>query len=98
MSARERADSGSQRVTQHARIDQHRELGACAGSAPALARGAECSVSPRVPMDRDLLIAWRPSVGSSPAVAALTETRGDTTHALLTIPPPENAQTQRERR
>ena len=47
------------------------------------------SVSPRVPMDRDFLIAWRPSVGSSPAVAALTETRGDTTY---------HAQTQRERR
>ena len=53
------------------------------------------SVSPRVPMDRDLLIAWRPSVGSSPAVAALTETRGDTTYALLMILPPENAHTQR---
>ena len=46
-------------------------------------------------MDRDLLIAWRPSVGSSPAVAALTETRGDTTYALLMILPPDNAQTQR---
>ena len=43
------------------------------------------SVSPRVPMDRDFLIAWRPSVGSSPAVAALTETCGDTTYALLMI-------------
>jgi Ca-activated chloride channel family protein len=53
------------------------------------------SVSPRVPMDRDLLIAWRPSVGSSPAVAALTETRGDTTYALLMILPPENAHAQR---
>ena len=53
------------------------------------------SVSPRVPMDRDLLIAWRPSVGSSPAVAALTETRGDTTYALLMILPPDNAHTQR---
>ncbi len=53
------------------------------------------SVSPRVPMDRDLLIAWRPSVGSSPAVAALTETRGDTTYALLMILPPENAHTER---
>ena len=53
------------------------------------------SVSPRVPMDRDLQIAWRPSVGSSPAVAALTETRGDTTYALLMILPPENAHTQR---
>lgn len=39
------------------------------------------SVSPRVPLDRDLFIAWRPLVGSSPAVAALTEARGDTTHA-----------------
>src|SRR6185369_608715 len=53
------------------------------------------TVSPRVPMDRDLLIAWRPSVGSSPAVAALTETRGDTTYALLMILPPENAHLQR---
>ncbi len=48
------------------------------------------TVSPRVPMDRDLLIAWRPLVGSSPAVAALTETRGDTTYALLMILPPES--------
>jgi Ca-activated chloride channel homolog len=49
------------------------------------------TVSPRVPMDRDLLIAWRPLVGSSPAVAALTETRGDTTYALLMILPPDTA-------
>jgi Ca-activated chloride channel family protein len=49
------------------------------------------TVSPRVPMDRDLLIAWRPLVGSSPAVAALTETRGDTTYALLMILPPDSA-------
>jgi hypothetical protein len=38
-------------------------------------------VSPRVPLDRDLVIAPRPLVGSSPAVAAPTATRGDTTHA-----------------
>ena len=44
------------------------------------------SVSPRVPMDRDFLIAWRPSVGSSPAVAALTVTCGDTTHAQHSLP------------
>ena len=48
------------------------------------------SVSPRVPMDRDFLIAWRPSVGSSPAVAALPETRGDTTY--------ENAHARRAQR
>ena len=46
------------------------------------------TVAPRVPMDRDLLIAWRPQVGVAPAVAALTETVGDTTYALLMILPP----------
>jgi Ca-activated chloride channel family protein len=53
------------------------------------------TVAPRVPMDRDLVIAWRPQVGVAPAVAALTETRGDTTYALLMILPPENAHTAR---
>ncbi len=42
----------------------------------------------RVPMDRDFVLAWRPQVGSEPAVAALTETKGDTTYALLMIVPP----------
>ena len=44
--------------------------------------------SPRVPMDRDFVLAWRPQLGSEPAVAALTETKGDTTYALLMILPP----------
>jgi Ca-activated chloride channel family protein len=48
-----------------------------------------------VPMDRDLVIAWRPQVGVAPAVAALTETRGDTTYALLMILPPASAHTLR---
>ena len=49
------------------------------------------TVAPRVPMDRDVVIAWRPQVGVAPAVAALTETRGDTTYALLMILPPSSA-------
>jgi Ca-activated chloride channel family protein len=46
------------------------------------------TVAPRVPMDRDLVIAWRPQAGAAPAIAALTETVGDTTYALLMILPP----------
>jgi Ca-activated chloride channel homolog len=46
------------------------------------------TLAPRVPMDRDFVVAWRPQVGSSPAVAALTETRGASTYALLMIVPP----------
>ncbi len=49
------------------------------------------TVAPRVPMDRDLVIAWRPSAGVAPAVSALTETVGDTTYALLMILPPAAA-------
>jgi len=47
--------------------------------------------SPRIPMDRDFVLAWRPQVGSEPAVTALTETVGDTTYALLMIVPPPAA-------
>ena len=43
---------------------------------------------PRVPMDRDFVLHWRPAVGAAPAVGALTETVGDTTYALLMILPP----------
>jgi Ca-activated chloride channel family protein len=46
------------------------------------------TLTPRVPMDRDFVLTWRPDVGSTPAVAALTETRGDTTYALVMIVPP----------
>jgi Ca-activated chloride channel family protein len=46
------------------------------------------TVAPRVRMDRDLVIAWRPQVGVAPAIAALTETVGETTYALLMILPP----------
>jgi Ca-activated chloride channel family protein len=46
------------------------------------------TVSPRVPLDRDLVIAWKPLAGAIPEVAALTETLGDTTYALLMIVPP----------
>ncbi len=53
------------------------------------------TVAPRVPMDRDLVIAWRPQVGVAPAIAALTETVGDTTYALLMILPPAAAHTGR---
>jgi Ca-activated chloride channel family protein len=49
------------------------------------------TVAPRVAMDRDLVIAWRPRVGAAPALAALTETLGDTTYALLMILPPADA-------
>jgi len=46
------------------------------------------TLAPRVPMDRDFVVAWRPQVGSTPVLAALTETQGDTTYALLMILPP----------
>ena len=46
------------------------------------------TLAPRVPMDRDFVVAWRPQVGSAPVLAALTETQGDTTYALLMILPP----------
>jgi Ca-activated chloride channel family protein len=49
------------------------------------------TVTERVAMDRDLVIVWRPAVGVAPAVAALTETLGATTYALLMILPPANA-------
>ncbi len=55
------------------------QLARAAGAAEISSAG-QIMVSPRVPPDRDLVIAWRPLVGSSPAVAALTETRGDTTY------------------
>jgi len=45
------------------------------------------TLAPRVPMDRDVVIAWRPLVGVTPAIAALTETIDDTTYALLMILP-----------
>ena len=47
----------------------------------------------RVPMDRDLVISWRPQVGPAPAISALTETVGETTYALLMILPPAAAHT-----
>ena len=49
------------------------------------------TVTPRVPMDHDLVIAWRPVVGPKPTVAALSETVGDTTYALLMLLPPQNS-------
>jgi Ca-activated chloride channel family protein len=45
------------------------------------------TLAPRVPMDRDVVIAWRPQVGVTPAITALTETVDDTTYALLMILP-----------
>jgi len=51
------------------------------------------TVAPRVPMDRDLVISWRPRVGPAPAITALTETVGETTYALLMILPPAEAHT-----
>jgi Ca-activated chloride channel family protein len=51
--------------------------------------------APRVPMDRDFVVAWRPQVGSSPVLAALTETRGDMTYALVMILPPTDAHQHR---
>ena len=47
-------------------------------------------VTPLVPMDHDLVIVWRPVAGPSPTVAALSETVGDTTYALLMVLPPQN--------
>jgi Ca-activated chloride channel homolog len=55
------------------------------------------SVAPRIPMDRDLVVAWRPQVGVAPAVAALTETVGETTYALLMILPQSAAHASRSR-
>ncbi|HEX6999840.1 MAG TPA: marine proteobacterial sortase target protein [Gammaproteobacteria bacterium] len=49
------------------------------------------TTAPRVPMDRDFVLHWRPHVGAAPAVAALTETVGDTTYALLMILPPTDS-------
>ena len=46
------------------------------------------TLAPRVPMDRDFVLAWRPALGSSPVLAAVAETRGDTTYALLMLLPP----------
>jgi Ca-activated chloride channel family protein len=46
------------------------------------------TLAPRVPMDRDFVVAWRPQLGSTPTVAALTQTLGDTTYALLMLLPP----------
>jgi Ca-activated chloride channel family protein len=53
------------------------------------------TLAPRVPMDRDFVLTWRPDVGSTPAVAALTETRGDMTYALVMIVPPADAHVHR---
>jgi Ca-activated chloride channel homolog len=65
------------------------------GSNPAASRNAAAAdryvIEPTtrtVPMDRDFVLAWRPQLGSEPAVAALTETKGETTYALLMIVPP----------
>ena len=46
--------------------------------------------TPLVPMDHDLVIAWRPVAGPKPTVAALSETVGDTTYALLMLLPPQS--------
>ena len=51
------------------------------------------TLAPQVPMDRDFVLTWRPDVGQSPALAALTETEGDTTYALLMLLPPLQSQT-----
>ena len=53
------------------------------------------TLAPRVPMDRDFVVAWRPQVGSTPVLAALTETQGDTTYALLMILPPADTHAYR---
>jgi Ca-activated chloride channel family protein len=53
------------------------------------------TVAPRVPMDRDVVLAWRPQVGVAPAIAALTETIDVTTYALLMILPSAAAHTSR---
>jgi Ca-activated chloride channel family protein len=46
-------------------------------------------------MDRDFVVAWRPQLGASPVLAALTETPGDTTYALAMILPPADAHQRR---
>jgi Ca-activated chloride channel family protein len=47
-------------------------------------------VTPQLPMDHDLVVAWRPVAGPTPTVAALSETVGDTTYAMLMLLPPQN--------
>jgi Ca-activated chloride channel family protein len=44
-----------------------------------------------VPAARDLELAWTPDVGSAPATALFTETKGDRTYALLMALPPAAA-------
>jgi Ca-activated chloride channel family protein len=53
------------------------------------------TVAARIPLDRDFVLGWRPQVGVAPAIAALTETVGDTTYALLMILPPRESHTSR---
>lgn len=53
------------------------------------------TAAPKLRMDRDFVLTWRPQVGSVPAVAALSETRGDATYALLMILPPSDLETYR---
>jgi Ca-activated chloride channel family protein len=50
--------------------------------------------APRVPMDRDFVLAWQPQADTQPIVAALTETKGDSTYALLMIVPPPTVHAQ----
>lgn len=50
---------------------------------------------PRVAMDRDFVIAWRPKAGAVPAATALTQTIDGTTYALLMIVPPADTQAAR---
>ncbi|HEX5047370.1 MAG TPA: VWA domain-containing protein, partial [Gammaproteobacteria bacterium] len=49
----------------------------------------------RVPMNRDLVLAWRPAVGASPAAAAFTQTLDGTTYALLMVLPPNDTHAYR---
>jgi len=54
------------------------------------------TVAPRVPMNRDFVVAWRPAVGATPVAAAFTQTLDGTTYALLMVLPPRDAHAYRQ--
>ena len=68
-------------------VSRHHEIRVTAGTSVYEIETA----TPTVPMDRDFVVAWRPKAGSAPSVAALTETVGNTTYALLMVLPPADA-------
>ena len=88
-------ERGSDRLLTGSAMTAERSTARVAGAIVRSAEPADVyrleTLTPRVPMDRDLVIAWRPEIGSAPVVAALSETRGDTTYSLLMLLPPADA-------